>query len=45
VTVRSPGKGKITINGQPITYFDYIQAREQVSESSANFQPATIVNE
>ncbi|KAG5682128.1 hypothetical protein PVAND_011504 [Polypedilum vanderplanki] len=31
VTVRSPGTGKISINGQPITYFENDQSREQIS--------------
>lgn len=31
VTLKAPGTGKITINGQPITYFKYDQPREQVS--------------
>ncbi|XP_037942873.1 28S ribosomal protein S9, mitochondrial [Teleopsis dalmanni] len=30
VTVRMPGTGIITINGQDITYFDNIQCREQI---------------
>nr|XP_014098407.1 28S ribosomal protein S9, mitochondrial isoform X2 [Bactrocera oleae] len=30
VTVRLPGTGKITINGQDITYFEELQSREQV---------------
>ncbi|KAJ2948428.1 hypothetical protein O0L34_g7671 [Tuta absoluta] len=30
VTIRSPGTGKITINGKDITYFEDIQPREQV---------------
>ncbi|CAB3231700.1 unnamed protein product [Arctia plantaginis] len=30
VTLRSPGTGKITINGKDLTYFDDIQSREQV---------------
>lgn len=30
VTIKLPGTGKITINGQDITYFDDIQSREQV---------------
>ncbi|XP_069676223.1 small ribosomal subunit protein uS9m isoform X2 [Periplaneta americana] len=30
VTVRSPGTGKITINGQPLEYFENIQDREQL---------------
>lgn len=30
VTIRSPGTGKITINGKDITYFEDIQSREQV---------------
>lgn len=30
VTIKSPGTGKIIINGQDITYFDDIQSREQV---------------
>lgn len=30
VTIKSPGTGNITINGQDITYFDDIQPREQV---------------
>ncbi|XP_053962028.1 28S ribosomal protein S9, mitochondrial isoform X2 [Anastrepha ludens] len=30
VTVRLPGSGKITINGQDITYFEELQSREQV---------------
>lgn len=31
VTVRMPGTGKITINGQDITYFSLEECREQVS--------------
>lgn len=31
VTVKFPGSGKISINGQDITYFEYDQSREQVS--------------
>lgn len=31
VTIKSPGTGKISVNGQPITYFKYDQSREQVS--------------
>ena len=31
VTLRFPGTGKISINGQPITYFEHDQPREQVS--------------
>ncbi|KAH1002756.1 hypothetical protein HUJ04_008813 [Dendroctonus ponderosae] len=34
VTVISPGTGKITINGQGISYFEGIQEREQVSLAS-----------
>lgn len=30
VTIRSPGSGKISINGQDITYFEDTQPREQV---------------
>lgn len=30
VTIRSPGSGKITINGKDLTYFEDIQSREQV---------------
>lgn len=30
VTILAPGTGKITINGQDITYFDDVQPREQV---------------
>ncbi|KAL0820571.1 hypothetical protein ABMA28_006418 [Loxostege sticticalis] len=30
VTIRSPGSGKITINGKDITYFEDVQSREQV---------------
>lgn len=30
VTIRSPGTGKITINGKDLTYFDDVQSREQV---------------
>lgn len=30
VTIRSPGTGKITINGKDITYFVDVQSREQV---------------
>lgn len=30
VTVRAPGTGIVTINGQDITYFDVLQSREQV---------------
>ncbi|XP_018570563.1 28S ribosomal protein S9, mitochondrial [Anoplophora glabripennis] len=30
VTVRTPGTGKITINGQGITYFQDVQSREQL---------------
>ncbi|CAH0545876.1 unnamed protein product [Brassicogethes aeneus] len=30
VTIRSPGTGKISINGEDITYFDLLQCREQV---------------
>ncbi|XP_036321906.1 28S ribosomal protein S9, mitochondrial-like [Rhagoletis pomonella] len=30
VTIRLPGTGKITINGQDITYFEELQSREQV---------------
>ncbi|XP_072942919.1 small ribosomal subunit protein uS9m [Epargyreus clarus] len=30
VTIRSPGTGKITINGSDITYFEDVQCREQV---------------
>lgn len=30
VTIRSPGNGKITINGKDITYFEDAQPREQV---------------
>lgn len=30
VTVRAPGTGIVTINGQDITYFDVVQSREQV---------------
>ncbi|CAD0203114.1 unnamed protein product [Chrysodeixis includens] len=30
VTVKSPGTGKITINGKDLTYFDDVQSREQV---------------
>jgi small subunit ribosomal protein S9 len=30
VTIRSPGTGKILINGKDITYFDDVQSREQV---------------
>lgn len=30
VTIRSPGTGKITINGKDLTYFDDVQPREQV---------------
>ncbi|XP_041984976.1 28S ribosomal protein S9, mitochondrial [Aricia agestis] len=30
VTIRSPGTGKITINGQDLTYFEDVQSREQV---------------
>jgi len=30
VTLRAPGSGNITINGQPITYFEYDQSREQI---------------
>lgn len=30
VTVKSPGTGKITINGKDLTYFEDIQPREQV---------------
>ncbi|XP_063830599.1 small ribosomal subunit protein uS9m [Ostrinia nubilalis] len=30
VTIRSPGTGKITINGKDITYFEDVQSREQV---------------
>lgn len=30
VTIKSPGTGKITINGQDITYFEDTQSREQV---------------
>ncbi|CRK98534.1 CLUMA_CG011885, isoform B [Clunio marinus] len=29
VTIRAPGTGKISINGEPITFFEYDQAREQ----------------
>lgn len=35
VTIRSPGTGKIVINGDDIGYFSYDQAREQVSLSMA----------
>lgn len=31
VTIKSPGTGVISINGQDITYFDHSQPREQVS--------------
>lgn len=31
VTIKCPGNGKISINGQDITYFEYDQSREQVS--------------
>lgn len=31
VTLRSPGTGKISINGQDIRYFSDIQCKEQVS--------------
>lgn len=31
VTIKSPGSGKISINGQDITYFEDTQPREQVS--------------
>lgn len=31
VTLRAPGSGVVTINGQDITYFDVTQSREQVS--------------
>jgi small subunit ribosomal protein S9 len=31
VTLKAPGTGKISINGQPISYFEYDQSREQVS--------------
>lgn len=30
VTIRSPGTGKITINGKDLTYFHDVQSREQV---------------
>lgn len=30
VTIRSPGTGKITINGSDLTYFEDVQCREQV---------------
>lgn len=30
VTIKSPGTGKITINGKDITYFEDVQSREQV---------------
>jgi small subunit ribosomal protein S9 len=30
VTIRAPGTGKISINGQPITYFERMQCREQL---------------
>ncbi|XP_045452817.1 28S ribosomal protein S9, mitochondrial [Melitaea cinxia] len=30
VTIKSPGTGKITINGQDLTYFEDVQSREQV---------------
>ncbi|XP_026494376.2 small ribosomal subunit protein uS9m [Vanessa tameamea] len=30
VTIKSPGTGKITINGQDLTYFEDTQSREQV---------------
>ncbi|CRK98533.1 CLUMA_CG011885, isoform C [Clunio marinus] len=30
VTIRAPGTGKISINGEPITFFEYDQAREQI---------------
>lgn len=30
VTIRSPGTGKITINGKDLSYFEDIQSREQV---------------
>lgn len=32
VTIKAPGTGKISINGEPITYFENIQCREQVSD-------------
>ncbi|KAK9882094.1 hypothetical protein WA026_018940 [Henosepilachna vigintioctopunctata] len=31
VTIRSPGTGKISINGKDITYFKDVQSREQIS--------------
>lgn len=30
VTIKSPGTGKITINGKDLTYFEDVQSREQV---------------
>ena len=36
VTVKSPGTGVITINGQGIEYFKSIQARNQVTDLSLN---------
>ncbi|KAJ8985160.1 hypothetical protein NQ317_012812 [Molorchus minor] len=37
VTIKSPGTGKITINGQDITYFTDIQPREQKSRRLPDF--------
>lgn len=41
MTIRTPGTGLITVNGQDITYFDSVQSREQVRQQSPDGKLST----
>ncbi|XP_036326355.1 28S ribosomal protein S9, mitochondrial-like [Rhagoletis pomonella] len=41
VTIRLPGTGKITINGQDITYFEELQSREQSKVQRKNLNASS----